>query len=87
MFQKVKMVAEAGLDAKITDCVIACPSFWTDKQRRASLAAANIAGLNVLRLMNETTAVALNYGNTLPCLISLCSLSSLCYDLTQFRIV
>lgn len=63
LFQKLKGVAEGGLDgAKVTDCVIGVPSWWTDVQRRALLDAANVAGLNVLRLLNETTAVALQYG-------------------------
>jgi heat shock protein 4 len=44
------------------DVVISVPSFFTDAQRRAMLAAAEIAGINCLRLFNETTASALNYG-------------------------
>lgn len=63
MLQKLKSIAEAGLDGnKVSDCVIACPAYWTDANRRAMLDAAKIAGLNVLRLMNSTTATALNYG-------------------------
>jgi heat shock protein 4 len=46
---------------RVADVVIGCPVWWTDAQRRAMLDAANIAGLNVLRLINETTAVALYY--------------------------
>lgn len=44
------------------DVVIGCPAFFDDAQRRTILTAARIAELNVLRLMNETTAIALNYG-------------------------
>jgi len=67
LFQKLKGVAEGGLDGqKVTDCVIGVPAWWTDAQRRALLDAANIAGLNVLRLLNETTAVALQYGILKP---------------------
>jgi len=67
MFQKLKATAEAGLDGqRVSDCVIGCPVYFTDVQRRAMLDAANIAGLNVLRLMNETAAVALNYGILRP---------------------
>lgn len=63
LLQKFKNVAENGLDgAKVTDCVIGVPGWWTDVQRRGLLDAANIAGLNVLRLINETTAIALQYG-------------------------
>ena len=49
-----------GLNVK--DVVIGCPSYFDDAQRRALLTAARLAELNVLRLMNETTAIALNYG-------------------------
>lgn len=63
LFQKLKGTAEAGLEGtKVTDCVISCPPWWNDTQRRALLDGANIAGLNVLRLMNETSAIGLNYG-------------------------
>lgn len=67
MFVKLKQIAEAGLDGqRVTDCVISCPCFFTDLQRRSMMDAAQIAGLNVLRLMNETAAVALNYGILRP---------------------
>lgn len=63
MFTKLKKIGEDGMEnQKVTDCVIGVPQYWTDQQRRALLGAAKIAGLNVLRLMNETTAVALNWG-------------------------
>jgi len=61
LFQKLKVTAEKIIAQRVVDCVIGCPAYWNDEQRRALLDAANIAGLNVLRLMNETTAVALNY--------------------------
>lgn len=51
------------------DCVISVPLFFNDAERRAVLDAARIGGLNCLKLMNETTAVALSYGfykNDLP---------------------
>lgn len=67
VFTKLKTIASTGLDnIPITDCVIGCPQWWTQSQRQALLDAANIAGLNVLRLMNETTAIALNYGIMKP---------------------
>lgn len=46
----------------VKDVVIGCPSYFDDAQRRALLTAARLAEFNVLRLMNETTAIALNYG-------------------------
>jgi molecular chaperone DnaK (HSP70) len=59
---KLKQIAESHMPTKMYDCVVSVPSFMTDTERRALLDAAQIAGLNVLKLMNETTAVALNYG-------------------------
>lgn len=44
------------------EVVLACPSFWTAAQRNSLIEAASSCGLNVLSLVNETTAVALNYG-------------------------
>lgn len=71
LLQKLKGVAEKGLslflvlfqnfvclgleNQRVTDCVLSVPAWWTENQRRAMLDAAHIAGLNVLRLMNETT--------------------------------
>ncbi|KAG1660796.1 Heat shock protein [Nymphon striatum] len=62
LFTKLKETAETTLKLKVNDCVISVPSYFTDTERRALLDAAQIAGLNVLKLMNETTAVALTYG-------------------------
>lgn len=67
MLTKLKQTTEDRLEnQRVQDCVLACPAYWTDVQRRALLDAANVAGLNVLHLMNETTAVALNYGILRP---------------------
>lgn len=63
---KLRDTAAAELKAPVTDIVIAVPGWYTDVQRRAVLDAANIAGLNCLRLINDTTAVALGYGITKP---------------------
>ncbi|CDW59396.1 heat shock 70 kDa protein 4 [Trichuris trichiura] len=60
--EKLKEITEAYLKAKVTDCVIGVPSFWTDAQRRALLDACSIADIGCLKLLNETTAVALTYG-------------------------
>ncbi len=66
---KLKGIAEMNLNTKVVDCVISVPVYFTDTERRALLDSAQIAGLNCLKLMNETTAVALSYGlyhNNLP---------------------
>jgi len=63
MLQKIKHITEARLEGqKVADVVIACPPYWHDAERRALLDAASIAGINVLRIINETTAIALTYG-------------------------
>ncbi|KAI8488965.1 Heat shock 70 kDa protein 4L [Branchiostoma belcheri] len=59
---KLKEVSEMNLKVKVVDCVISVPCFFTDAERRAVLDAATISGLNVLKLMNDTTAAALAYG-------------------------
>lgn len=67
MLIKLKGVAERGLEGqRVVDCVIGVPTYFTDLERRALMDSAKLAGLNVLRLMNETTAVALNYGILRP---------------------
>lgn len=62
LFTKLKDTAATALQTQINDCVITVPSFFTNSQRKALLDSASIAGLNVLRLLNETTATALIYG-------------------------
>ena len=62
LFTKLKETSTQALQAQVNDCVIACPVYFTNSERQALLDAAQIAGLNVLRLMNETTATALSYG-------------------------
>lgn len=62
MLGKLKETAEAALKTKVTDCVVSVPSLYTDVQRRAMLDACQMANLNCLRLMNDTTAAALAYG-------------------------
>ncbi|OAQ34895.1 heat shock protein 70 [Linnemannia elongata AG-77] len=61
---KMKEIATHETNMPVSDCVIAIPAWFTDVQRRAVLDASEIAGLNVLRLMNDSTAVALGYGIT-----------------------
>lgn len=62
ILQKLKVDAEAYLGEKVTDAVITCPAYFTDAQRQATKDAGKIAGLNVLRIINEPTASALAYG-------------------------
>jgi molecular chaperone DnaK len=62
ILQKLKTDAEAYLGEKITDAVITVPAYFNDAQRQATKDAGKIAGLNVLRIINEPTAAALAYG-------------------------
>lgn len=62
LLTKLKDVSAIALQTPINDCVISVPSYFTNNERKALLDAATIAGLNVLRLFNETTATALCYG-------------------------
>ena len=59
---KLKKDAEAYLGETVKDAVITCPAYFTDSQRQATKDAGKIAGLNVLRIINEPTAAALSYG-------------------------
>ncbi|KAK8767867.1 hypothetical protein V5799_005350 [Amblyomma americanum] len=59
---KMKETAEAYLGKKVTDAVITVPAYFNDSQRQATKDAGAIAGLNVLRIINEPTAAALAYG-------------------------
>ncbi|UAT42691.1 molecular chaperone DnaK [Anaplasmataceae bacterium AB001_6] len=62
VLQKLKMYAEEYLGQKVTDAVITVPAYFNDAQRQATKDAGAIAGLNVLRIINEPTAAALAYG-------------------------
>lgn len=62
LLTKLKETAENALKKPVADCVVSVPCYYTDAERRSVVDAAQIAGLNCLRLMNETTAVALAYG-------------------------
>jgi molecular chaperone DnaK len=61
ILQKLKRDAEAYLGENITDAVITVPAYFSDAQRQATTEAGKIAGLNVLRIINEPTAAALAY--------------------------
>jgi molecular chaperone DnaK len=62
ILQKLKADAEAYLGTTVTQAVITCPAYFTDAQRKATKDAGRIAGLEVLRIINEPTAAALAYG-------------------------
>jgi len=62
VLQKLKADAEAYLGEKVTQAVVTCPAYFTDAQRKATKDAGRIAGLEVLRIINEPTAAALAYG-------------------------
>lgn len=62
ILQKMKQTAEDYLGEKVTEAVITVPAYFNDSQRQATKDAGAIAGLNVLRIINEPTAAALAYG-------------------------
>ena len=62
VLSKMKEIAEAYLGNEVTDAVITVPAYFNDSQRQATKDAGTIAGLNVLRIINEPTAAAIAYG-------------------------
>lgn len=62
VLQKMKKIAENYLGQTVTDAVVTVPAYFNDAQRRATQDAGKIAGLNILRIINEPTAAALAYG-------------------------
>jgi molecular chaperone DnaK len=62
LLQKLKADAEAYLGDQVTEAVVTVPAYFNDSQRQATKAAGEVAGLNVLRIINEPTAAALAYG-------------------------
>jgi molecular chaperone DnaK len=62
ILQKMKLTAEDYLGEKVTEAVITVPAYFNDSQRQATKDAGRIAGLNVLRIINEPTAASLAYG-------------------------
>ena len=62
ILQKMKQTAEDYLGETVTDAVVTVPAYFNDSQRQATKDAGKIAGLNVLRIINEPTAAALAYG-------------------------
>eukprot|EP01104_Vermistella_antarctica_P012442 TRINITY_DN35_c0_g2_i1.p1 TRINITY_DN35_c0_g2~~TRINITY_DN35_c0_g2_i1.p1 ORF type:complete len:873 (-),score=354.80 TRINITY_DN35_c0_g2_i1:275-2893(-) len=62
LLQQMRIIAEQSSNTKVADIVISVPVYFTDLQRRAMLEAAHVAGLNCLKLVNETAATAISYG-------------------------
>jgi molecular chaperone DnaK (HSP70) len=62
ILEKMKGIVESHTNEKVTDCVITVPAYFNDAQRQATKDAGVIAGLNVLRIINEPTAAAIAYG-------------------------
>ncbi len=62
VLQKMKGIAEAYLGTTVRDAVVTVPAYFNDAQRQATKDAGTIAGLNVLRIINEPTAAAIAYG-------------------------
>ena len=62
ILSKMKETAESYLGDKVTEAVITVPAYFNDSQRQATKDAGTIAGLNVLRVINEPTAAAIAYG-------------------------
>ena len=62
ILQKLKRDAESYLGETVTDAVITVPAYFSDHQRQATKEAGQVAGLNVLRIINEPTSAALAYG-------------------------
>jgi heat shock 70kDa protein 1/2/6/8 len=59
---KMKEVAEAYIGSTVKDAVVTVPAYFNDSQRQATKDAGSIAGLNVMRIINEPTAAAIAYG-------------------------
>jgi len=66
ILQKLKNDAEEYLGEEVNDAVVTVPAYFNDDQRTATKQAGEIAGLNVLRIINEPTAAALAYGRGMP---------------------
>ena len=64
VLQKLKSDAEEYLGTEVKQAVVTCPAYFSDAQRKATKDAGRIAGLEVLRIINEPTAAALAYGST-----------------------
>jgi len=62
VLEKMKKYAEDYLGKPVTQAIVTCPAYFNDGQRQATKDAGRIAGLNVMRMINEPTAAAIAYG-------------------------
>jgi len=92
---KLREVTEKWTQGKVADCVIAVPSYYADVHRQALLDAAKIAGMPVLRIMNEHTATALAYGiyrsndfdPEKPCTVAFCNMGQTMFSVSIVQFV
>lgn len=84
ILQKLKADAESYIGESVTDAVITVPAYFSDAQRQATKDAGLIAGLNVLRIINEPTAAALAYGfdKGIPCKVMVYDLGGGTFDVS-----
>ena len=84
ILQKLKADAEAYIGEPVTDAVITVPAYFSDAQRQATKDAGLIAGLNVLRIINEPTSAALAYGfdKGMPCRVMVYDLGGGTFDVS-----
>ena len=88
ILQKLKSDAESYIGETVTDAVITVPAYFSDAQRQATKDAGLIAGLNVLRIINEPTSAALAYGfdKGMPCKIMVYDLGGGTFDVSILEI-
>ncbi|AAZ11933.1 heat shock 70 kDa protein, mitochondrial precursor, putative [Trypanosoma brucei gambiense DAL972] len=88
VLEKMKETAENFLGRKVSNAVVTCPAYFNDAQRQATKDAGTIAGLNVIRVVNEPTAAALAYGldKTKDSLIAVYDLGGGTFDISVLEI-
>ncbi|KAF5442486.1 hypothetical protein F2P56_035138 [Juglans regia] len=81
VLQKMRVIAETYLETTVKNAVVTVPANFNDAQRKATMDAGSIAGLNVMRVLNEPTAAAIAYGLDRAVLGSICKRNVLVFDL------